>query len=316
MAKQPRILAGQTAAVTGAARGIGRATAQALIGRGMKVAIGDLDEQAARRTAEELGRSALALPLDVTDRGSFAAFLDGAEERLGAARRAGQQRRHHAGRALHRRGRPDRAADDRHQPARRDPRLQAGTRAHDPPQPRAHRQHLLAGGQVRRSRRGHLLGHQARRRRPHRGDPRRAAADGRRHRRQLRDALRGQHRARLRPRCGARHEQPRALGCRRGDRRGAADEARRRVGTEVGETHERARRDAATVALRGHGAGDEGRPRTGRGRPQPPPRLRAARLALGAGSRAGRGACPDTGRDAPSPRGETAPLAAAAEEEA
>jgi short-subunit dehydrogenase len=84
MAKQPRILAGQTAAVTGAARGIGRATAQALIGRGMKVAIGDLDEQAARRTAEELGRSALALPLDVTDRGSFAAFLDGAEERLGA----------------------------------------------------------------------------------------------------------------------------------------------------------------------------------------------------------------------------------------
>jgi NADP-dependent 3-hydroxy acid dehydrogenase YdfG len=84
MAKQPRILAGQTAAVTGAARGIGRATAQALIGRGMKVAIGDLDEQAARRTAEELGRSALALPLDVTDRDSFTAFLDGAEERLGA----------------------------------------------------------------------------------------------------------------------------------------------------------------------------------------------------------------------------------------
>ena len=30
MAKQPRILAGQTAAITGAARGIGRATAEAL----------------------------------------------------------------------------------------------------------------------------------------------------------------------------------------------------------------------------------------------------------------------------------------------
>jgi NADP-dependent 3-hydroxy acid dehydrogenase YdfG len=83
MAKQPRILAGQTAAVTGAARGIGRATAQALMAHGMKVAIGDLDEQAARRTAEELGASAIALPLDVTDRDSFAAFLDASEHRLG-----------------------------------------------------------------------------------------------------------------------------------------------------------------------------------------------------------------------------------------
>ena len=38
MAKQPRILAGQTAAITGAARGIGKATAQALLRQGMKVA--------------------------------------------------------------------------------------------------------------------------------------------------------------------------------------------------------------------------------------------------------------------------------------
>jgi NAD(P)-dependent dehydrogenase (short-subunit alcohol dehydrogenase family) len=86
MAKQPRILAGQTAAITGAARGIGRSTAQAFLRKGMKVAIGDLDEEAARRTAAELdpnGR-AIAFPLDVTDRDSFAAFLDGAEEQLGA----------------------------------------------------------------------------------------------------------------------------------------------------------------------------------------------------------------------------------------
>jgi NADP-dependent 3-hydroxy acid dehydrogenase YdfG len=83
MAKQPRILAGQTAAITGAARGIGRATAQALMRQGMKIAIGDLDEQAAHRTAEELGGSAVALPLDVTDRASFTAFLDAAEERHG-----------------------------------------------------------------------------------------------------------------------------------------------------------------------------------------------------------------------------------------
>jgi NADP-dependent 3-hydroxy acid dehydrogenase YdfG len=83
MAKQPRILAGETAAITGAARGIGRATAEALMGQGMKVAIGDVDFEAARRTASELGAAAIALPLDVTDRDSFAAFLDGAESELG-----------------------------------------------------------------------------------------------------------------------------------------------------------------------------------------------------------------------------------------
>jgi len=83
MAKQPRILAGETAAITGAARGIGRATAEALLRQGMKVAIGDLDLEEARRTASELGASTVALPLDVTDRASFTAFLDGAEEQLG-----------------------------------------------------------------------------------------------------------------------------------------------------------------------------------------------------------------------------------------
>jgi NADP-dependent 3-hydroxy acid dehydrogenase YdfG len=83
MAKQPRILAGETAAITGAARGIGRATAEALLRHGMKVAIGDVDVEAAARTASELGASTVALPLDVTDRASFTAFLDGAEEQLG-----------------------------------------------------------------------------------------------------------------------------------------------------------------------------------------------------------------------------------------
>jgi NADP-dependent 3-hydroxy acid dehydrogenase YdfG len=83
MAKQPRILAGETAAITGAARGIGRATAAAFMRQGMRVAVGDIDLQAARATAAELGPSAVALELDVTDRDSFRAFLDGAEEQLG-----------------------------------------------------------------------------------------------------------------------------------------------------------------------------------------------------------------------------------------
>jgi len=83
MAKQPRILVGQTAAITGGARGIGRATAQAFLRQGMRVAIGDVDFQAAQQTAVELGGSAVALQLDVTERESFTAFLDGAEEQLG-----------------------------------------------------------------------------------------------------------------------------------------------------------------------------------------------------------------------------------------
>jgi len=83
MAKQPRILAGETAAVTGGARGIGRATAEALLRQGVRVAIGDVDLETARRTASELGPTAVALPLDVTDRDSFSVFLDEAEQQLG-----------------------------------------------------------------------------------------------------------------------------------------------------------------------------------------------------------------------------------------
>jgi NADP-dependent 3-hydroxy acid dehydrogenase YdfG len=83
MAKQPRILAGETAAITGAGRGIGRATAEGLVRQGVRVAIGDVDFDAALQTASELGASTVALELDVTDRDSFTAFLDGAEEQLG-----------------------------------------------------------------------------------------------------------------------------------------------------------------------------------------------------------------------------------------
>jgi NADP-dependent 3-hydroxy acid dehydrogenase YdfG len=83
MAKQPRILVGQVAAVTGGARGIGRATAEALAREGMKVAIGDLDVALAERTAAELGPGVVGLALDVTRRDSFEAFADAVEERLG-----------------------------------------------------------------------------------------------------------------------------------------------------------------------------------------------------------------------------------------
>jgi NADP-dependent 3-hydroxy acid dehydrogenase YdfG len=84
MAKQPRILAGKVIAITGGGRGIGRATAQACLQAGMKVAIGDVDPQAAEQAANELGASVLALPLDVTEPFSFRSFLDSVDERLGA----------------------------------------------------------------------------------------------------------------------------------------------------------------------------------------------------------------------------------------
>lgn len=83
MAKAPRSLAGKTVAITGAARGIGRATAAALITHGARVAIGDIDASLAERTAQELGSGTVGLRLDVTDRGSFASFLDEVESRLG-----------------------------------------------------------------------------------------------------------------------------------------------------------------------------------------------------------------------------------------
>src|SRR5918998_1834912 len=85
MAKQPRDLTGQVAAITGGARGIGRETARSMLREGMKVAIGDLDAAAAEATAAELGppERIRAYALDVTDRASFAAFLDDAERDLG-----------------------------------------------------------------------------------------------------------------------------------------------------------------------------------------------------------------------------------------
>jgi NADP-dependent 3-hydroxy acid dehydrogenase YdfG len=83
MARFQRSLDGRVVAITGAGRGIGRATAQACVRAGMTVSIGDLDLSAARRTAAELGHGTLALELNVCDRASVARFVDATEEALG-----------------------------------------------------------------------------------------------------------------------------------------------------------------------------------------------------------------------------------------
>lgn len=76
-----RTAAPRVVAITGGARGIGLATAHTFAGRGDRVVIGDLDVELARRSAAALPGEAAALPLDVTDKASFEAFLDGAESR-------------------------------------------------------------------------------------------------------------------------------------------------------------------------------------------------------------------------------------------
>jgi NADP-dependent 3-hydroxy acid dehydrogenase YdfG len=83
MAKEPRSLRGKVVAITGGARGIGKATAKALAREGAKVAIGDLDAALAVQAASEIGDEAVGLPLDVTRRDSFASFLEQVAERLG-----------------------------------------------------------------------------------------------------------------------------------------------------------------------------------------------------------------------------------------
>jgi NAD(P)-dependent dehydrogenase (short-subunit alcohol dehydrogenase family) len=72
-------LHGASVAVTGGAHGIGRAIASHFARAGARVAIGDLDAEAARSVASDLGGGAIGAALDVTDRKAFASFLDAAD---------------------------------------------------------------------------------------------------------------------------------------------------------------------------------------------------------------------------------------------
>ncbi|WP_410660968.1 SDR family oxidoreductase [Amycolatopsis sp. lyj-112] len=82
MSKYPALgLDGAHVAITGAGQGIGRATAERMAARGARVSIGDLDLEAAKRTAADIGGT--AHPLDVADPASFAAFLRDAEQANG-----------------------------------------------------------------------------------------------------------------------------------------------------------------------------------------------------------------------------------------
>ena len=77
-------LSGKVALVTGAARGIGLATAGALVARGASVAIVDLDASAAEQAAAQVHDSrAIGLAGDVTDRGAMQRAVATVVERFG-----------------------------------------------------------------------------------------------------------------------------------------------------------------------------------------------------------------------------------------
>jgi D-sorbitol dehydrogenase (acceptor) len=76
-------LDGKSALITGSARGIGRAFAEAYIREGATVAIADIDIDRASRTASDLGPSAYAVRLDVTDQDSIDAAILSVEDKTG-----------------------------------------------------------------------------------------------------------------------------------------------------------------------------------------------------------------------------------------
>ena len=74
---------GKVVAITGAARGIGLATAGQLVRAGAHVVLGDVDEAAVQSAAEELGGSARGAVVDVRDEDSFREFLETAVREFG-----------------------------------------------------------------------------------------------------------------------------------------------------------------------------------------------------------------------------------------
>lgn len=78
-------LAGKVAIVTGGASGLGRATVEAYVAKGAKVAIFDLNEDNANAVIDQLGADNVAFwSVNVADEESVQAGIDGVVEKFGA----------------------------------------------------------------------------------------------------------------------------------------------------------------------------------------------------------------------------------------
>ena len=76
-------LAGKSALITGSARGIGLAFAQAYVAEGARVAIADINLEAAQKAAADIGAAAIAVHLNVADQTSIDACVGAVEAQLG-----------------------------------------------------------------------------------------------------------------------------------------------------------------------------------------------------------------------------------------
>nr|VFJ54617.1 MAG: NAD(P)-dependent dehydrogenase, short-chain alcohol dehydrogenase family [Candidatus Kentron sp. FW]VFJ54643.1 MAG: NAD(P)-dependent dehydrogenase, short-chain alcohol dehydrogenase family [Candidatus Kentron sp. FW] len=79
-------ISGQSALISGGGSGMGAETAKALAEAGVKVALLDMNAEAAQKVADEIGKNAIAVQCDVSDGASTEAAVTKAREANGAAR--------------------------------------------------------------------------------------------------------------------------------------------------------------------------------------------------------------------------------------
>ena len=76
------LLKDKVAIITGAASGIGKAIAVAFAKEGAKVTIADINPEAAQKTAEQIGETAIAVKVDVSNRASVEKMFEEVESKF------------------------------------------------------------------------------------------------------------------------------------------------------------------------------------------------------------------------------------------